>query len=166
MAQSSPDRPGRASVTRPAAALPTSALLGRGERGAGNEKLSQQMQHHGVRPAGYGPVVMQDAGWPARMARLVAGEVRRYRERQQPRMSARQLSDRTGELGMLIPRSVLANLESGRRENVSVAEIVVLAAALNVSPIELMCPGRLRPPGGDTSGPPGGLAGDDALDYR
>lgn len=74
------------------------------------------------------------------MARLVAGEVRRYRERQQPRMSAQQLSDRTGELSMLIPRSVLANLESGRRETVSVAEVVVLAAALNVSPIELMCP--------------------------
>ncbi len=98
------------------------------------------MQHHGVRPGGYGPVVMQDVGWPARMARLVAGEVRRYRERQQPRMRAQQLSDRTGELGMLIPRSVLANLESGRRETVSVAEIMVLAAALNVSPIELMCP--------------------------
>jgi hypothetical protein len=43
MAQSSPDRPGGASVTAQAAALPTSALLGRGERGAANEKLSQQI---------------------------------------------------------------------------------------------------------------------------
>jgi hypothetical protein len=31
-------------------------------------------------------------------------------------------------------------LESGRREAVSVAEVLVLAAALNVAPIELMCP--------------------------
>jgi transcriptional regulator with XRE-family HTH domain len=55
-------------------------------------------------------------------------------------MSAQQLADRTAELGMPIPRSVLANLESGRRETVSLAEILVLAAALGVSPIELMCP--------------------------
>ncbi len=74
------------------------------------------------------------------MARLVAREVRRYREAQRPKMSGRQLADRTAELGMPIPRSVLANLESGRRETVSVAEVLVLAAALNVSPVELMCP--------------------------
>jgi hypothetical protein len=74
------------------------------------------------------------------MARLVAREVRRYRESQQPKMSAQQLADRTAELGMPIPRSVLANLESGRRETVSVAEVLVLAAALGVAPIELISP--------------------------
>jgi transcriptional regulator with XRE-family HTH domain len=74
------------------------------------------------------------------MAQLVAREVRRYREARQPRMSTQQLADRTAELGMLIPRSVLANLESGRRETVSVAEVLVLAAALDVAPIELVCP--------------------------
>lgn len=74
------------------------------------------------------------------MARLVAREVRRYRERQRPKMSAQQLADRTDELGMPIARSVLANLESGRRETVSVAEVLVLAAALNVAPIDLICP--------------------------
>ena len=51
-----------------------------------------------------------------------------------------QLADRTAELGMPIPRSVLANLESGRRDTVSVAEVLVLAAALDVAPIELICP--------------------------
>ncbi len=55
-------------------------------------------------------------------------------------MSMQKLADRTAELGVAIPRSVLANLESGRRETVSVAEVLVLAAALNVAPIELMCP--------------------------
>jgi hypothetical protein len=74
------------------------------------------------------------------MARVVAREVRRYREAHRPKMSAQQLADRTAQLGMPIPRSVLANLESGRRETVSVAEVMVLAAALDVSPIELMCP--------------------------
>jgi len=73
---------------------------------------------------------------------MIAREVRRYREGQgqRPRMSAQQLADRTEELGMPIPRSVLANLESGRRETVSVAEVLVLAAALNVAPVELICP--------------------------
>ena len=41
---------------------------------------------------------------------------------------------------MPIPRSVLANLESGRRDTVSVAEVLVLAASLDVAPIELICP--------------------------
>ena len=90
----------------------------------------------------YSVLMTQDDDWSARMARLVAREVRRYREGQgqRPRMSAQQLADRTEELGMPIPRSVLANLESGRRETVSVAEILVLAGALNVAPIELICP--------------------------
>lgn len=51
-----------------------------------------------------------------------------------------QLADRTAELGMPIPRSVLANLESGRRETVSAAEVVILAAALDIAPIELISP--------------------------
>jgi transcriptional regulator with XRE-family HTH domain len=51
-----------------------------------------------------------------------------------------QLADRTDVLGMPIPQSVLANLESGRRETVSIAEVLVLAAALDVSPMELLCP--------------------------
>ena len=41
---------------------------------------------------------------------------------------------------MPIPRSVFANLESGRRDTVSVAEVLVLAAALDVAPIDLICP--------------------------
>jgi hypothetical protein len=88
----------------------------------------------------YSALVTQNDDWPADMARLVAREVRRYREMQRPRMSVQRLADRTAELGMLIPRSVLANLESGRRETVSVAEVLVLAAALNVAPIDLICP--------------------------
>jgi hypothetical protein len=74
------------------------------------------------------------------VARLVAREVRRHRMMRRPRMSVQKLADATAELGMEIPRSVLANLESGRRDTVSVAEVLVLAAALDVSPIELIFP--------------------------
>ena len=55
-------------------------------------------------------------------------------------MSAQQLADRTAGLGAPIPRSVLANLESGRRTTVGAAEVAVLAAALDVAPIELIYP--------------------------
>ena len=60
-------------------------------------------------------------------------------------MSTQRLDERTAELGMRIPRSVLANLESGRRNTVSAAEILVLAAALDVPPSLLLFPiGRLE----------------------
>lgn len=76
--------------------------------------------------------------WATRLAQTIAGEVRRHRQRR--KMSAQQLSDRCAELGMPIQRSVLANLESGRRTTVNVAEVLVLAAALDVSPGELIFP--------------------------
>jgi hypothetical protein len=41
---------------------------------------------------------------------------------------------------MPIPRSVLANFESGRRGTVSVAELLVLAGALDCPPVELIVP--------------------------
>lgn len=76
--------------------------------------------------------------WQGRVTRTIAREIRRYRDER--KMSAQQLADRTAELGMEIPRSVLANLESGRRETVTVPELLVLAAALEVAPVELACP--------------------------
>ena len=44
------------------------------------------------------------------------------------------------ELGVPIRRSVLANLESGRRSTLSVAELLVLARALGVAPLMLLFP--------------------------
>jgi transcriptional regulator with XRE-family HTH domain len=95
-----------------------------------------------VKQKRYRVVVTQDE-WPDRLTRVVAGEVRRYREKR--RMSTQRLDERTAELGMRIPRSVLANLESGRRNTVSAAEILVLAAALDVPPALLLLPiGRVE----------------------
>lgn len=76
--------------------------------------------------------------WQARLTQTVAREIRRHRDRR--KLSAQQLADRTSELGMPIPRNVLANLESGRRDTITVAEVLVLAAALDVAPMELICP--------------------------
>lgn len=53
-------------------------------------------------------------------------------------MSAQKLSDRCAELGHPIARSVIANLESGRRGSVTVAELTILGAALDVPPALLL----------------------------
>jgi transcriptional regulator with XRE-family HTH domain len=81
--------------------------------------------------------------WPAALIATIAGEVRRYRKDRD--MSAQKLADRTAELGYEVPRSVIANLESGRRSDVSLAEVLVLGAALQVPPMLLAFPaGRVE----------------------
>lgn len=55
-------------------------------------------------------------------------------------MSAQQLADACTELGGDMPRTVISNLENGRRTNVSVAEVALLAAALQVPPTVLVFP--------------------------
>ncbi|WP_256386260.1 helix-turn-helix domain-containing protein [Protofrankia sp. BMG5.30] len=55
-------------------------------------------------------------------------------------MSAQELADATAALGYPIARSVIANLESGRRSSVLVAELVILAKAIGVPPIVLLYP--------------------------
>lgn len=55
-------------------------------------------------------------------------------------MSAQQLSDACAKLGMPFPRTVISNIENNRRGNVTVAEVSVLAAALEVAPTALVFP--------------------------
>lgn len=81
---------------------------------------------------------MAQPSWPERLTAVIAGEVRR--NRQQRGMSTQQLADRCDELGFPIGRSVLANLENGRRETVSVQELLVLAVALDAPPVLLLLP--------------------------
>jgi transcriptional regulator with XRE-family HTH domain len=76
--------------------------------------------------------------WSARFSRTIAQEVRRHRTARG--MSAQQLADAVTGLGGDLPRTVISNLENGRRGNVSVAEVVLIAAALEVPPIALVFP--------------------------
>lgn len=76
--------------------------------------------------------------WAARLTRSVANQV--HRQRKAREWSAQKLSDACAELGMEFPRSTLADLESGRRAHISVAELLVLARALNVPPVVLLVP--------------------------
>lgn len=81
---------------------------------------------------------LSETEWPARLTAAIAGEVRRHRDVKG--MSAQQLSDACAQLGLPIHRSVLANLENGRRSTLSVAELLVIASALDVAPVFLIAP--------------------------
>jgi transcriptional regulator with XRE-family HTH domain len=95
------------------------------------------MSGHRAITAAYCDFMAQE-NWQAQLTRMVASQVRRYRTERG--MSAQALADRCEQLGFAIPRPVLSNLENGRRESVSLAEVLVLAAALDVPPIELALP--------------------------
>jgi transcriptional regulator with XRE-family HTH domain len=82
--------------------------------------------------------VTQNGTWSDRVAAQIAAEVRRYR--QQARMSTQQVADECEKRGLTIKRSVLANLESGRRTTLSVPELLVLADVLRVPPLILLFP--------------------------
>jgi transcriptional regulator with XRE-family HTH domain len=73
--------------------------------------------------------------WSTEVARTVARQVRYWRGRR--RLSAQALAIRTKALGHEVPRSVLANLENGRRDALGFADLLVLAAALDVPPVLL-----------------------------
>ena len=72
--------------------------------------------------------------WSEEQTKRIAQEIRQLRGSR----SAQWLADRTAELGCAITRSVIADLENGRRKYVAVHELIVLAEALSVSPLELL----------------------------
>ncbi|MGV2914513.1 helix-turn-helix domain-containing protein [Streptomyces alfalfae] len=81
----------------------------------------------------------QSTEWPARVSQTIARELRRHRTARG--MSAQQLADACARLGHPgLQRTVISNLENGRRGAVSVADVLVLAAALEVAPVELVFP--------------------------
>lgn len=54
--------------------------------------------------------------------------------------SAQWLADRCAELGKPISRSAIAKLENGRREDVALSELLIIAAALDAPPALLVFP--------------------------
>lgn len=55
--------------------------------------------------------------------------------------SAQWLADRTEELGYPISRAQIANYETGKKKNLDIAELTIIAAALDLSPMLLIYPG-------------------------
>ena len=81
---------------------------------------------------------MTQPEWPARLTAITAERIKTYR--QMRGMSAQQLADVCKRIGYEVPRSVIANIESGRRPWLSVAELLTIAQALGVSPVLLIIP--------------------------
>ena len=85
-----------------------------------------------------------EEGWAIRLAADIGRSVAYHRSgepgAQGRRMSAQALADRCAELGLPIGRVAITKLENGIREKVSVAELLVLAAALEVPPVLLIFP--------------------------
>ncbi|MDI5962941.1 helix-turn-helix domain-containing protein [Streptantibioticus silvisoli] len=76
--------------------------------------------------------------WVDQVMATVAAEVRRRRK--EMGMSAQDLADACAERGHPIPRNVIANMESGRRATLPLVDVIVLADALETSPILLLYP--------------------------
>jgi transcriptional regulator with XRE-family HTH domain len=59
--------------------------------------------------------------------------------------SAQRLADELAQVGIKWDRSIVANLESGRRASVSVEELLALAYVFGVAPVHLLVPVDERP---------------------
>lgn len=81
---------------------------------------------------------MDKSDWEVRLTRTIADQVRLWRGKR--RLSLQRLADRTAELTGPIPRNVLANFESRRRDTLSVGELFILAKALDAAPVDLLFP--------------------------
>lgn len=78
--------------------------------------------------------------WASELAEAFGKAVQLYRKKL--RLSAVQLSNRCAEIGYPITRATLAKIETnGRNSKVDIAEVLTLAAALEVTPAALMFPG-------------------------
>jgi hypothetical protein len=69
-----------------------------------------------------------------------AAAIGRAIKKQRGRWPAIWLERRTEQLGLKMTRQAIADLESGRRRFVTTGELLVLASALNTSPIALIYP--------------------------
>lgn len=74
---------------------------------------------------------------------VIAERVREVRGRLG--LTAQQLADRLRDAGLQWDRGTVTKLETGRRQNVSVAELLALARALHAAPVHLLVPLDGRP---------------------
>lgn len=76
--------------------------------------------------------------WGKALTTRVGRQVAAYREANG--LTGKQLSELTRELGLEIKAPVISTIETGTRDSVSAAELLVLARALNVAPVLLLLP--------------------------
>lgn len=76
--------------------------------------------------------------WPAELTRATGRAIRHYRTKR--RLSAEQLAEAVSNLGLRYTRTQVSNLESGRRDTITVGEVIAFAAVLDVPPTLLLFP--------------------------
>jgi transcriptional regulator with XRE-family HTH domain len=77
--------------------------------------------------------------WSGNWTRLIGQNVRAVRKRR--KLSTLKLSELcTERVGFAVPRNTIVNLETGRKESLSVQELVALALALEPPPVMLLYP--------------------------
>lgn len=74
------------------------------------------------------------------IAKRIGRSVEGFRTAGSKRMTVQALADQCAELGVPMDRSVIAKLEKGLRQTITVGEVLVLAKALQVSPLQLVFP--------------------------
>jgi hypothetical protein len=74
--------------------------------------------------------------WSARVTREVGRQIAYHRKR--AHVTASALGARCAELGRPLDRAVIAKLETGHRNSVTVDEVYILARALDVCPLSLL----------------------------
>jgi transcriptional regulator with XRE-family HTH domain len=82
--------------------------------------------------------------WAASIAKQVGEAVAHYRAQAQGptggKLTAQALADRCTALGLPLDRTVIAKLEKGTRQTITVGELLILAKALEVPPVLLLMP--------------------------
>lgn len=81
---------------------------------------------------------MVDKKWPFSWTCVVGEAVRNHRKARG--WSAQALADECAKVGMPMQRTAISKLENGSRESITVGELFVLARALSVPPLLLLCP--------------------------
>lgn len=80
----------------------------------------------------------QDREWVARFTAAIGKRVEHYRLKN--KMTVQAVADACADMGVPLDRSVIAKLEKGLRQGVSVGELIALGKALGVPPVLLTFP--------------------------
>ncbi|MFF2212875.1 helix-turn-helix transcriptional regulator [Streptomyces antibioticus] len=80
---------------------------------------------------------------PLQPVQAIARRVKEIRLRRG--LTAKQLGELLTARGIPWDRFTVANLENGKRQNVSVTELLALGDVLNVAPVDLLVPPERRP---------------------
>jgi transcriptional regulator with XRE-family HTH domain len=75
--------------------------------------------------------------WAPELTSRIAAEIKALRGER----SGQWLSDETAAIGHRVSRSTISEIETGKRQTISIDAVIVLAAALKVSVADLLYPG-------------------------